>query len=117
MLTTPEAVARLEHRRDACNGQIITRLRDDARTVTTCRGCGAKVFHDEDDGPAEVVPDSTPWRCREHLARVTWRGTGCPDCAAEHRTRQQRRAALRAKRLAAERARRAQPDHDRDWSI
>ncbi|TQM62587.1 hypothetical protein FBY41_2623 [Humibacillus xanthopallidus] len=80
--------------------------------ILTCPGCGR--FWWPDSRPRRMAPtvadaltapteleDTTPtsgYACRPHWRRVTWRGTGCPECAAElsRPRRRPRRAAPQA---------------------
>lgn len=109
-----------------CPGPELSYLDDDRGRALRCNACGrTKSVHgrlDEharraaglipDDEPshdesavtdAAEPPKSSPWWCREHDRPVSWRGTGCAECAREHRTRQQQRAERAARRKEARR--------------
>jgi len=103
-----------------CSGPAFQRLvgRRDGAALVRCRSCRRVVpvaVLDEPDGepaeqtePAEreanvppepLVPVASAWRCRDHIDRpVTWRGTGCPECAAEAAAQGRRNARERAER-------------------
>ena len=56
-----------------------------------------------DSPEPEPAPELDPnqgskYVCREHLAPVNWRGSGCPECLADTRRHQRRRAARAADR-------------------
>ena len=55
--------------------------------------------------PEPAPPPSTGLVCREHLAPVTWRGTGCRSCDADRASRQRAREAASRDRRQAERDR------------
>ncbi len=112
---------RVIHHRDNCRGvelePIRGRLGDD---LVRCRGCGrfalapmqpaATVTPERDDPPPVVVAVLTPpaasgWVCRLHSRPVSWRGTGCPECVAEHAARQRTRAQVKARQAQARRDR------------
>lgn len=68
--------------------------------LVTCSGCGrfakagpsaalGELTDELTDAPPPIL---SRWRCREHPENpVSWRGTGCPACDADHRQRQQAR--------------------------
>lgn len=68
--------------------------------LVTCSGCGRFAKAGPSAAPAELTDELTDapppilsrYRCREHPENpVSWRGTGCPACDADHRRRQQAR--------------------------
>jgi len=72
--------------------------------LVRCRGCGRMGLAGL---PAAKVPPLSPrrvvtgWVCGEHLDRpVTWRGTGCPECAADRDARARLVELERARRRA-----------------
>jgi hypothetical protein len=49
-----------------------------------CRGCRVRTHTDHRITTTATVPTTSRWRCRDHPDQpVTWKGTGCPECAAE----------------------------------
>lgn len=111
--------ARALHHERGCESvdlEHFTGRRGDA--LVKCRGCGRLALAPE-DAPVAPTPHRTPvappvarvaaseYVCRDHGVPVSWRGTGCPSCVAEHQQRVAQRARDRAGRLARAAARAA----------
>lgn len=93
-----DAAATIEHR-TGCTGTAwrVTDARTDRLVI--CRGCGRFAKAGPSAAPA-VLPPSTRWVCGGHPdVPVTWRGTGCPECARELAASIRARAARRRERL------------------
>lgn len=82
-------------------------------TLERCRACGRwGVKPPEYVTPERVeqtavvaIAQAARWVCGLHGRPVSWRGTGCPECRAEHAGRERERAEERARRQQAARER------------
>lgn len=93
---TDESMMRMQHR-PGCVPRVRECLGRDGGTLLYCDNCGMyKIVREMK--PAEPAAPATPspWRCPEHLTRVSWKGTGCERCAEDRRARLARKAARRA---------------------
>lgn len=62
--------------------------------IATCTACGRFTFVAREQPQAREI--RSPWRCPAHPDQaVTWRGTGCPNCAADLARHRQAKAGRR----------------------
>lgn len=81
----------IAHKPECPGARLVTfKASTTGHTVTTCKACRA--MHDHDTTTAEPAAPFGRYRCRTHPEiAVSWRGTGCPDCAKVATRRETRR--------------------------
>ncbi len=99
---TDDAADRLDHK-PRCRGAGVGKAwwGKAGDVLIRCRGCSRVGVV---DASVVIRPAAGRYACRAHYEPVSWRGTGCDECAAERVAARRRRAAQRAARKAREAA-------------